>query len=52
MNDYRISLIDKTGCPQYDHIEAVSAQEAANLIREDWEGCYIIRISMVVNDWE
>ncbi len=52
MNEYRIHLIDRDGDHQNDHVTASSAQEAANVIRKEWKGCCIIRISRVVNDWE
>lgn len=52
MNEYRVRLIDRDGNEQEDHVTANSAQEAADAIRRDWKSCYILRISMTVNDWE
>ena len=52
MNEYRIELVDRNGNQQRDYIEARSAQEAADGIRKDWKGCYITRISLVVDDWK
>ena len=52
MNEYRIELTDRNGNQQRDHIDAQSAQEAADKIRAEWKGCYIQRISLVVQDWK
>ena len=52
MNEYRIELTDRDGNRQKDHINARSAQEAADMIRAEWKGCYILRISLVVQDWK
>ena len=52
MNEYRIYLFDRDGGRHNDHIQAQSAQEAADKIREEWKGCYIVRISLVVHDWK
>ena len=38
MNEYRIYLVDRNGNKQHDHTSAVSAQDAADRIREDLEG--------------
>lgn len=51
MNEYRIELYDRNGVNTCDHIEADSAQAAADIIRADWPGCYILRISQVMTDW-
>jgi hypothetical protein len=52
MNEYRIELYDQNGNQQRDHIDARSAQEAADKIRAEWKNCYILRISLVVQDWK
>ena len=52
MNEYRIYLVDRNGNKQHYHTSAVSAQDAADRMREDWKGCYILRISLVVEDWQ
>ncbi len=52
MNDYRISLVDQNGNDQYDHATANSAQDAADIIRKDWPGCYIRWIALKIDDWE
>ena len=52
MNEYRIELYDQNGNQQRDHINAQSAQEAADKIRAEWKNCYILRISLVVQDWK
>lgn len=50
-NDYRIELVTRDGVRERDHVDARTAQEAADKIRADWPGCYISRIAMVVRDW-
>ncbi len=52
MNEYRIYLFDRNGKRQYDHVQAGNAQEAADIIRAERKGCYIIRITLVVHDWK
>ena len=52
MNEYRIELTDRDGNRQKDRINARSAQEAADMIRAEWKGCYILRICLVVQDWK
>lgn len=52
MNEYRIELYDRDGNWDRDHIMANCSQEAADKIRSERKGCSIIRISMVVQDWE
>ena len=52
MNEYRIDLYDCNGVKASDHVEADSAQAAADIMRAELLGCYIIRISQVVTDWE
>lgn len=52
MEQYRIDLIDRNGTKTHDHVEAESAQAAADCMREEWPGCYILRISQVVSDWK
>lgn len=52
MNEYRIELYDRNGNWERDHVLAKSSQEAADKIRADWKGCAVIRICLVVQDWE
>lgn len=52
MKQYRILLYDKNGDKQHDHIDANTAQEAADQIRKEWPGCYVQRISEVRQDWK
>lgn len=52
MSQYRIRLVDAGGTWLNDHIEAKSSQEAADLIRAEYKGCYISVIALVVNDWK
>lgn len=51
MNEYRIVLIDRNGIRQDDHVLSATAQEAADIIRQEWKGCYIAKISLTVTDW-
>lgn len=52
MNEYRIDLYDRNGNLERDHILAESSQEAADMIRKEWKGCCLLRISLVVRDWK
>ena len=52
MNEYRIELTDRNGNRQRDRINARCAQEAADKIRAEWKNCYILRISLIVQDWK
>lgn len=51
MDEYRVELYDRNGVKEFDHVCANSAQAAADTIRAEWHGCYILRISKVVTDW-
>jgi len=54
MSEYRVELLRNSGWEQeksYTRMEAGTAQEAADAMREAWPGWYILRISMVVEDW-
>lgn len=52
MKEYKIELYDRSGAKNHDHVEAETAQAAADQIREEWPKCFIVRISQVVQDWE
>lgn len=51
MNEYRVTL-HANGAWTDDHIEADSAQEAADKIRNEYGTCYITRIAQVMHDWK